>query len=71
MCPCLVNKHYKVIYKAELTVQQDEMPQPPPPPKFGAGTDPLPEPDEQLKADITFFTLELPHLGHSVLCASG
>jgi len=47
------------------------MPQPPPPPKFGAGTEPLPETDEQLKADITFLTLALPQLGHSVLFASG
>jgi len=47
------------------------MPQPPPPPKFGAGTDPLPVPDEQLNPDITFLTLELPHLGHSVFFTSG
>jgi len=47
------------------------MPQPPPPPKFGAGTDPLPEPDEQLKPDITFLTLALPHFGHLVFFASG
>jgi hypothetical protein len=47
------------------------MPQPPPPPKLGAGAEPLPEPDEQLKPDIIFFTLAPPHLGHLVFFASG
>lgn len=56
---------------AEQTVQHDEIPHPPPPPKFEAGTELPPDPEEQLKADITFFTFELPHLGQAVLCSAG
>jgi len=61
--------HYKAARKGtEPTVQQEETPQPPPPkPLEGIGEDESPPcPDEQQKADIIFFTLSEPHLGHFV-----
>jgi len=50
------------------------MPQPPPPPKLGAGIEGevlLPEPEAQLNEDITFLTSVEEHLGHSVLFSAG
>ena len=43
------------------------MPQPPPPPKLGAGIEGevlLPEPEAQLNEDMTFLTSVEEHLGH-------
>lgn len=49
------------------------MPQPPPPPKLGAGIedDEPPEPAAQLKDESTFFTSLEEHLGHSVFLSAG
>jgi hypothetical protein len=48
------------------------MPQPPPPPKLGAGIeDGPPEPAAQLKDDITFFTSLEEQRGHSVFFSAG
>jgi hypothetical protein len=56
---------------AERTVQQEETPQPPPANRGGGPIGAtLFSDDEQLKEDITFFTLLEEHLGHSV-CFSG
>ena len=50
------------------------MPQPPPPPKLGAGIegDALSlDPEPQLNEEITFFTSFDSHLGHSVFFSAG
>ncbi len=54
--------------KAEPTVQQQEVPQPPPlKPREGADeVKPESEVEEQLKEDITFFTDFDEHFGHWV-----
>jgi len=60
---------FTAIWKgAEPTVQQEETPQPPPlkPPEGIKEEGLLPDPDEQQNADINFFTLSEPHLGHFV-----
>lgn len=60
---------FKTVRKeAEPTVQQEETPQPPPPkPPEGIEEDGLlPDPDEQQKDEISFFTLPESHLGHFV-----
>lgn len=63
-----------VFYLAESTIQQRDIPQPPPPPKLGAGIveeEELPDPVAQLKEEITFFTSLEEHLGHSVFFSAG
>jgi hypothetical protein len=49
------------------------MPQPPPPPKLGAGIEDeeLSEAVAQLKDESTFFTSFEEHLGHSVFFSAG
>ncbi len=62
-----------LFFDAESTIQQRDIPQPPPPPKFGAGIEDevLPEPVAQLNEEITFFTSLEEHLGHSVFLSAG
>jgi hypothetical protein len=66
-----VKTFYQSYNSAELTVQHEETPQPPPE-KPREGTDEEispPEAEEQQNADITFFTLFVAHFGHFVSCS--
>ena len=69
---CSLSACLLLLLYTEQTVQQERIPQPRPPPKFGGGVETsVSEPDVQLKDEITFFTFLDEHFGHSVSLSEG